>query len=167
MTNESVPVLVTDRYEVAEQCVRNGDLFGTTGESLAEFARTCDIEQFGYIAAKLGSLLLRGADYWEAIPVAVWNVMPAELRVAPEKPTPDFGAGTVGDPRYPDVTVKLVGIDGNAFVIMGAVTKGIAQYYREGGYGGLAEELAAFGVEATSGDYDGVIQTAMRWVNVE
>jgi hypothetical protein len=61
--------------------------------------------------------------------------------------------------KYPEITVELSGIDGNAFSIMGAVSKALRR-------NGLASEVETFVAEATSGDYDNVIQTAMRWVNV-
>lgn len=63
-------------------------------------------------------------------------------------------------PRY-DVTVELTGQDGNAFAILGAVQKALRRA------GVPKAELDAFFAEATSGDYDHLLQTAMRWVNVE
>jgi len=62
--------------------------------------------------------------------------------------------------KYPDVHVKLSGEDGNAFAIIGAVQRGMKRA------GISVEERNAFFAEATSGDYDNVIQTAMRWVDV-
>lgn len=62
--------------------------------------------------------------------------------------------------RYPDVTVQLTGHDGNAFAIIGTVNRAL----RHAGHG---DETKAFTEEATSGDYDNVLRTAMRWVNVE
>jgi hypothetical protein len=44
------------------------------------------------------------------------------------------------EPKYPDVTVRLSGENGNAF---------------------------KFVKEAMTGDYDAVLQTAMKWVRVE
>lgn len=65
------------------------------------------------------------------------------------------------NPKYPDITVRLVGEDGNAFAILGAVKKALKR-------GGVdPAECDAFFDEATSGDYDDLLQTAMRWVNVE
>lgn len=58
------------------------------------------------------------------------------------------------------VKVKLVGSDGNAFAIIGAVKKAL----KRGGYAGLADE---FQKEAMSGDYDHVLQTCMDYVEVE
>lgn len=63
--------------------------------------------------------------------------------------------------KYPDVTVQLTGSDGNAFAIMGAVTRAMR---REGI---SSEEQDAFREEAMSGDYDNLLMTAMKWVDVQ
>lgn len=63
------------------------------------------------------------------------------------------------DVLYPDIDVKLTGEDGNAFAILGAVSKAL----RRAGHKEAAEE---FQTEATSGDYNNVISTACRYVNV-
>jgi hypothetical protein len=63
--------------------------------------------------------------------------------------------------RYPDITVRLVGGDGNAFAILGAVKAGLRRA------GVTKEEQDAFYAEATSGDYNHLLQTAMAWVEVE
>jgi len=68
-------------------------------------------------------------------------------------------AENTGAVRYPEVHVKLVGTDGNAFAVMGAVARAL----RGAGHGDVTEEFYA---EATSGDYDHLLATAMRWVNV-
>ena len=62
--------------------------------------------------------------------------------------------------KYPDIEVDLSGGDGNAFAIMGAVSKALRRA------GVDKAERDAFMAEATSGDYDHVIQTAMAWVDV-
>lgn len=59
--------------------------------------------------------------------------------------------------RHPDVEVEIE--DGNAFAVIGAVSKAL----RRAGYG---DEVEAFRTEATSGDYDHLLQTAMRWVEI-
>jgi hypothetical protein len=64
------------------------------------------------------------------------------------------------DVRLPDVTVKLSEVDSNAMFIMGAVTSAM----KRAGHKDLVEE---FREEAMSGDYDHLLQTCMRWVNVE
>ncbi len=58
-------------------------------------------------------------------------------------------------------TVKLLGTDGNAFSIIGSCRKSAKRA------GWNDEQLAAFVKEATSGDYDHVIQTAMKYFDVE
>ena len=61
---------------------------------------------------------------------------------------------------YPDVTVKLSGTDGNAFAIIGRVSKAIRM---EVG----AEEAKKFTSEVTnSGSYDELLQFCMQTVNV-
>lgn len=63
-------------------------------------------------------------------------------------------------PKYPDVHVRLSGTDGNAFAILGAVQRHLR------GAGVTAPEIKAYMDEATSGDYDHLLQTTMRWVDV-
>jgi hypothetical protein len=63
-------------------------------------------------------------------------------------------------PKYPEVRVQLTGEDGNAFFIIGRVTKALKSA------GIDAAECSEFTNEAMSGDYNNVIQTAMRWVEV-
>lgn len=63
-------------------------------------------------------------------------------------------------PRFPDVTVELSGKNGDAFSIIGAT----ARELRRGG--ASPAQVDAFRDEAMSGDYDNLLQTAMRWVNV-
>lgn len=62
--------------------------------------------------------------------------------------------------RYPDVYVQLSGEDGNAFGILGRVQKELRRA------GATPEDLKEFMDEATSGDYDHLLQTVMRWVKV-
>lgn len=63
-------------------------------------------------------------------------------------------------PLYPDVYVELVGMDGNAFSIIGRVQKAL----RKHGYGDAVEK---FHEEATSGDYDHLLATVVKYVNVD
>jgi hypothetical protein len=64
--------------------------------------------------------------------------------------------------RYPDVTIKLVGVDSNVFAIIGAMTKGMRRQ------GVPQAEVDAWRGEAMSQDsYDKVLQLCMRTVNVE
>jgi hypothetical protein len=62
--------------------------------------------------------------------------------------------------KYPEIKVTLTGTDGNAFAIMGAVQKALRKA------GVPQTELDAYYIESTSGDYDELLQTAMRWVSV-
>lgn len=61
--------------------------------------------------------------------------------------------------KFPDVHVQLSGIDGNAMSIMATVARGL----RHAGHG---SQVCDFMDEAMSGDYENVIATAMRWVEV-
>ena len=62
--------------------------------------------------------------------------------------------------KYPEVEVELSGIDGNAYSIMGATTKALSRA------GVTKEEQSLYFQEATSGDYDNVISTTMKWVSI-
>lgn len=62
--------------------------------------------------------------------------------------------------KYPDVEVQLSGEDGNAMSIIVRVRKALRRADVP------TEEIEAFSKEAMSGDYDNVLQTAMKWVNV-
>ena len=64
------------------------------------------------------------------------------------------------DVKYPKVKVKLVGQDGNAHAIIGRVQKAMRNAKVP------PAEIAAFRVEATSGDYNKLLQTCMKWVDV-
>jgi hypothetical protein len=59
-----------------------------------------------------------------------------------------------------DITVELVGNDGNAFSIMGAVTKAMRRA------GVSSEEQDKYFKEATAGDYNQLLATTMEWVEV-
>lgn len=59
-----------------------------------------------------------------------------------------------------NAAVQLTGEDGNAFYIIGRVSRALKQC-------GRADLVPAFQKEATSGDYDKVIQAAMKYVEVE
>lgn len=63
--------------------------------------------------------------------------------------------------KYPDLTVKLSGEDGNAFAILGAVMRVLRRA------GMSKDEINQFQTEATSGDYNHLLQTVMQWVEVE
>ncbi len=61
--------------------------------------------------------------------------------------------------KYPDVVVKLIGKDGNAFAVLGAVNRALTR----AGHNDAAKE---FMTEAMSGDYDHLLATAMDYVDV-
>ena len=60
-----------------------------------------------------------------------------------------------------DIDVQLTGTDGNAFALMGKVSKGILEA------GGSKTDVVAFQDEAMSGDYNHLLRTCMAWVNVQ
>jgi hypothetical protein len=62
-------------------------------------------------------------------------------------------------PKFPDVEVQLSGRDGNAFAIIGNVNRAL----RQAGHG---DQVDAFTAEAMDGDYNDLLRTAMRWVDV-
>jgi hypothetical protein len=64
-------------------------------------------------------------------------------------------------PRYPEVQVQLSGEDGNAFAILGRTSVALRAA------GVSQEEIDAYFAEATSGDYDHLLQTTMAWVSWE
>ena len=62
--------------------------------------------------------------------------------------------------RFPEIEVQLSGEDGNAFAIIGAVAKAMRR-------AGLSKDAVnEFQQAAMSGDYDNVLQTAMKTVTV-
>lgn len=63
-------------------------------------------------------------------------------------------------PKYPDIEVQLTGKDGNAMAIIAEVRRAL----RDGAVS--SQELSTFTEEAMSGDYQNVLATAMRWVEV-
>ena len=64
---------------------------------------------------------------------------------------------TTTTPKYPNIIIPLVGEDGNAFSILGRVRRAM---YRSG-LGDL--EWGDFYCEATSGSYDHLLATIMKW----
>lgn len=67
----------------------------------------------------------------------------------------------MGKPKYPDVTVDLIGGSGNVFAIIGSVSRSLRHN------GVSEEEITEFRREATSGDYDNALATVMEWVDVQ
>lgn len=66
----------------------------------------------------------------------------------------------MSDIKYPRVEVELVGQDGNAFAIMASVSKAMRRANVP------QSEIDEYLEESTSGDYDNLLATAMRWVSV-
>jgi hypothetical protein len=59
-----------------------------------------------------------------------------------------------------EVTVPLIGGDGNAFMILGKVTGALKRA------GAPQEDIDSYMSEATSGDYDKLLAVTMEWVEV-
>jgi hypothetical protein len=63
---------------------------------------------------------------------------------------------SVINPKYPHINIPLVGEDGNAFSILGRVSRIMKQNK-------IHHEWDEFHKEATSGDYDNLLVTVMTW----
>lgn len=64
-------------------------------------------------------------------------------------------------PLYPQVSVKLTGKDGNSFAILGEIKKAMRKASIED------EEIDKFYAEAMEDDYDHLLRTCMKYVNVK
>lgn len=63
--------------------------------------------------------------------------------------------------KYPHISIELVGQDGNAFSILGRLQRALRR-------GGVPQvEIDAVMAEAQSGDYDHLLVTVMRTVDVD
>lgn len=63
-------------------------------------------------------------------------------------------------PKYPDIQIELAGQDGNAFFILGKCLQAMRK-------AGLPQETRdAFKHEAISGDYDHLLQTCIKWFEI-
>lgn len=62
--------------------------------------------------------------------------------------------------KYSNVTVNLAGQDGNAFAVMASVSSALRKE------GVPNDEVEMYLQESMSGDYDNLLRTAMKWVNV-
>ena len=67
---------------------------------------------------------------------------------------------TKTDVKYSEIEVKLVGQDGNAYAIIGAVIAAMKEADLS------KEQIEEFLTEAMAGDYDHLLQTCMKYVNV-
>ena len=63
--------------------------------------------------------------------------------------------------KYPNINIPLVGEDGNAFAILGRVSR-IAR-----NAGLYKNEIDAFQKEAMSGDYNHLLTTVMEWFSID
>lgn len=63
--------------------------------------------------------------------------------------------------KFPDVTVPMVGEDGNVFAVIGRVTKGL----KRAGHREAAKEFVD--VATNCGSYHEVLALAMEWVDCE
>lgn len=62
--------------------------------------------------------------------------------------------------KYPEIEVKLVGNDGNAYAILGSMKRELQR-------GAVPQvEIKEFMDEAMSGDYNHLLRTCMNWVTV-
>jgi len=59
-----------------------------------------------------------------------------------------------------DIPLQLVGLDGNAFSILGRAKRAMRM-------AGQAELFDEYHAEATSGDYDHLLITTMNWFDVD
>ena len=59
-----------------------------------------------------------------------------------------------------DITVNLIGKDGNAFGVLGTVSKALKAA------GASTDEIDSYMKEAMSGDYDNLLRVTMDWVVV-
>lgn len=73
------------------------------------------------------------------------------------------------EPNYDNViipiTVNLLGLDSNAFIILGVMLKELKRAKRDGKC--TQEQIDDFQAEATAGDYDHLLATCMKWVDVQ
>lgn len=75
-----------------------------------------------------------------------------------------WGAGMsahVDAVRYPEITVQLTGMDGNAFGIIGRVARALRAAGVEQKY------IEEYNEHAMSGDYNNLLRVTMEWVEVE
>lgn len=63
---------------------------------------------------------------------------------------------SVINPKYPNIRIKLVGEDGNAFSILGRVQEAMRQ-------NNIEDQWEEFLREATSGNYDNLVLTVITW----
>ena len=62
--------------------------------------------------------------------------------------------------KYPGIQVQLVGTDGNAFTIIGKIMREMRNH------GVNEKEINKYKKDSMSGDYDNVLRTAIKWVDI-
>jgi len=63
-------------------------------------------------------------------------------------------------PKYPNISVTLVGSDGNAFAILGKVSRAMKDAKVP------QEEISEYVAKATEGDYNNLLRVTMETVEV-
>jgi hypothetical protein len=63
-------------------------------------------------------------------------------------------------PKYPNISVSLSDIDGNAFNIMANITKALRKNDVSD------EQIEQYLAESTASDYNNLLSTASKWVNI-
>lgn len=64
-------------------------------------------------------------------------------------------------PKYPNVVATISDRDGNAFMVLAIVTRAMKAAKVPDA------DIDAFQNEATSGGYDNLLQTCMKWVTIK
>ena len=62
--------------------------------------------------------------------------------------------------KYPEIKVKIVGTDGNAFAILGKCCAAMRRANC------TKEQIKEFTDEATNGDYDNLLQVCMKYFDI-
>ncbi len=83
------------------------------------------------------------------------SASPGGMRDTDEQPTVAI--------RYPSVRVCLTECDGNAYVILGTIRRAVLSAGLPDG----KQVWKAFHAEATQGDYQHLLATAMRWFDID
>ena len=63
-------------------------------------------------------------------------------------------------PKYPDISVKLIGEDSNAYFILGRVTNSLKK-------AGHKDAAKSYMEEATSADYDHLLCVTAKYICIE
>lgn len=72
-----------------------------------------------------------------------------------------MNSANIKSPKYPNISVRLVGEDGNAFAILRRVQRELRR-------GGVPQtEVSEFLKEAMKGDYNNLLRTVMEWVSTD